>query len=574
MTRCSPWARLSGARLSRVRLLSSFLVCLTAASAFPAHAERPRVYAITKARVIVAPDKIVPDGTVVLRDGLIEAAGRGVDVPPDAYVLEAAGRTVTAGFIDACSDIGQKRVETPPAQQGGPGRQQAPEQPAGTAHPIVRVRAERRVADGLVADGSGFEKHRAMGFTTALSLPADGIFRGQPAVLNLGAGAPSANLVTASAGQVVAFESGNFGQPYPTSLMGSISVIRQTLLDARRQDVWQARYASDPAGIQRPASVASLDALAGPASGRGRVFFDVPDSANVLRALSITREFALDGVVIASGLENAQHGAITALAAAGRPVILPLAYPEKPKVSDPDEALLVTTRDLERWDMAPANPAALEQAGVAFALGTCRAPSAGEFPARLRKAMERGLTAQTALAALTTNAARTLGLERTLGTLEPGKIANLVVWDGAPESGDGVFNEKAKPVHVFVDGIKHDIEQKASKGDPNARIDPRGTWSITLTIGGRAISRTWTITGHEGDYAGTAETQRGTVAFTSVKVVGNEMTVVLPGEGSRPSQEISVIVTGEEMEGSGEFPGGGPYTVKGTRTAGPEGGSL
>ena len=200
--------------------------------------------------------------------------------------------------------------------------------------------------------------------------------------------------------------------------------------------------------------------------------------------------------------------------------------------------------------------------------------AASEFPARLRKALDRGLGAQTALAALTTEPARVLGLERVLGTIEAGKIANVVVWDGAPDGERGVFDEKAKPSSVFVDGVKFDIEQKKSKGDPGAKVDPRGTWSIQLTVGGRTLTRTWTITGSSGDYAGTAETQRGVVTFSSVKLAGNEMTVVMPADGNRPSQELTVIITGEEMEGSGEFPGGTTYTVKGARTAGPEGGLL
>jgi hypothetical protein len=559
-----------------VRALPLLSIALAAALAAPAAlAERPRVYAITGARLVIAPGKSVDDGTIVLRDGLIEAAGRGVSAPPDAFVIEGKGRTVTAGLIDACSEIGVRKPEErqgPPS--GGAGRgAAASEPPAGTAHPVARVRAERRVADQLVADPGVFEKHRAMGFTTVLSVPPDGIFRGQAAVLNLQEGPVSSSLLLESAGQVVAFERGNFGGAAPYSLMGTIAIIRQTLLDARRQDEWQVRYAADPSGMQRPDTMPALTALEGPASGKGRVFFDTGEPSNVMRALTLTHEFGLDTAVIASGRENSHHGVIEALAAAGRPVIVPLPYPEKPKVTDPDEALKVSTRDLEEWDLAPGNPAALQQAGLRFALGTCHLSSAAEFPGRLRKAMDRGLSSDTALAALTTEAARAVGLERTLGTLEAGRIANVVVWEGTDVE-KGIFAEKARPVHVFVDGIKHDVEQKKSKGDPDAKVDPRGSWSVTLSFPGREVTRTWTITGKEGEYAGTAETQRGTVSFSSVTLKGNEMTVVMPADGTRPSQEITVVITGEELEGSGDLPGGGSYSVKGTRTAGPEGGVL
>src|SRR5262245_1066826 len=90
-----------------------------------ARAERPRVYALTGARIIPAPGQVLDSGTIVLRDGLIEAVGKGIKPPADAYILDAAGKTVTAGFIDACTDIGQKKTEAPagaapPAPPGSP----------------------------------------------------------------------------------------------------------------------------------------------------------------------------------------------------------------------------------------------------------------------------------------------------------------------------------------------------------------------------------------------------------------------------------------------------------------------
>jgi hypothetical protein len=561
-----------------MRKLASLPLFLFAISATMA-AERPRVFAITGARVIAAPGQVIEGGTIILRDGLIQAVGKGIAAPPDAYTIDATGRTVTAGFIDACTDLGQKKSEGPPAP-GGPGGAPgggAPaasrETPPGPVHPISRVRPERKAVDLLVTDAAAFEKHRGMGFTSAVTMPAEGIFRGEAALIDLGAGAPAGNIVKSSAGQVLAFDHGGFGGGYPSSLMGAIATIRQTLLDAQRQAVWTARYQADPVGMPRPEYLEAFGPLEDVAAGRTPAIFDVKDAADVLRAVEIAREFSLHAMIVGSGAESVEPGSVGALKKSGFPVILPLAYPDKPKVDDPDEALNVTLDDLERYDAAPGNPARLGEAGVVFALGTCRLPSAGDFPANLRKAIGRGLTSGAALAALTTAPARFFGVEKSLGTLEPGKIANLVVFDGAPADGEGVFAEKSKPVQVFVDGVKFDIEQRKSKGDPNAKVDPRGTWSVVLTFGSRTVNRTWTIKGKTGDYTGTAETQAGVVDFVSVKLAGNEMTVVLPAQGSRPSQEVVVVIEGESFEGSGESGGGMSFSVKASRTAGPEGGA-
>ncbi|HET9480569.1 MAG TPA: amidohydrolase family protein, partial [Candidatus Polarisedimenticolia bacterium] len=482
---------MSHARAGIILFAAGVLIAAIGAESGPAHSGPPGIYAITGARLIARPGAVVEDATIVIRDGLIEAAGRGVTAPADAFVIEAAGRTVTAGFIDACTDIGQKKAEAP-AESGSP-RPGPRETPPGPVHPIARVRAERRAIDALIADDAAFDKHRALAFTSALTLPQGGVFRGQAALINLGGGPPSRNIVTAQAGQVIAFERGGFGQGYPTSLMGAIATVRQTLLDARRHELWRTRYASDPAGLPRPDHVAAFEALGPSASGGSRVIFDVTESADTARALAVAAEFRLDAILIGSGFEHIERGALAELRASGHPAILPLAFPEKPKVDDPDAALGVSLRELERWDQAPAAPARFVEAGVPIALGTCRLSTAAEFPARLRKAIGRGLSPDAALAALTSEPARMLGVDRIVGTVEAGKIANLVVFDGVPVGGEGIFSEKAKPVHVFVDGVKHDIEQKKSKGDPNARVDPRGTWSVTFSFGSRDVTRVWTI---------------------------------------------------------------------------------
>ncbi len=557
----------------RILLLSAGLVSIAAFDS-PVRAERPRVYAITGARVIVAPGRTIDNGTVVLRDGLIESAGGAAAAPADAFVIDATGMTVTAGFIDACTDIAQKKAEGPGEGARGGFRAGPPPAPPGPVHPIARVHPEDRVVDTLVTDARAFEKHRAMGFTTALTLPSSGIFRGEAALIELGDGPVPDNILKAEAGQVLAFEHGGFGEGYPTSLMGSIAAVRQAILDTRRQTLWESRYAANPSGMQRPEGFAAFDALEATAGGDELAIFDVPESENVARALELSSELSLDSLIIGSGLESTRLGLVAALAQSHRPIILPLAYPEKPKVENPDEALDTSLEDLEAWDAAPGNPEALHEAGVPFAFGTCRLSGANEFPERLRKAIDRGLTADAALAALTVQPARFLGVDGTLGTIEPGKIANVVVFDGAPSDGAGVFDKKSAARYVFVDGIKYDIEKKKSKGDPNARVDPRGSWSVTFTIGSRTINRAWTIAGTEGAWSGTAETQSGTVSFTSVKLAGNEMTVVLPASGDRPSQEIVVVITGGSLEGEGEFPGGMSYSVKGSRTSGPDGGAL
>jgi len=551
----------------RRALLGGFLLALGAVlAAAPALAERPRVYAITGARVVVAPGQVIEGGTVILRDGLIEAVGADVKIPPDAVMVDGKGKTVHAGFIDACSDVGLRKTDGPPSAGpgGGGGRPGAgpPQPPPGAVHPVSRIRPERRVLDMLGPSEKDLEKHRGMGFTAALTVPPEGIFRGTSALITLGDGPVPGSVVRADVAQHIAFESGSFGGGYPSSLMGAIAAIRQGLEDARRHEVWQARYDADPRGMKRPDALAAYAPLSQAAAGKISVVFDAETPANVLRALSLSKEYGLDAIVVASG---ADYEVLDQIKAYGRPFIVPMAFPDKPEVDDPDEALEESTQTLERYLGARANPGRLAAAGVPFAIGTCRLKNLADFPSNLRKVIEAGLAPDAALAALTTVPARLFGVERSMGTLEAGKAANVVVEDG------DLFGEKTKSVRVYVDGTEYAVEEKKPKGDPNARVDPRGTWSVVFTVMGRPVTRMWTITGKEGAYEGTAETREGTVAFSSIKLAGNEMTVVIPSSRGGSPTEITVIITGETFEGSGEFAGGQSFEVKGTRTAGPSG---
>jgi hypothetical protein len=449
------------------------LVLILAAAAVPlasdAVAARPYVYAITNAKILTEPGKILDRGTLVMRDGLIEAVGEDVKAPPDAVVIDGTGKTVHAGFIDGCSELASggsgKGPGGPPrgeATGGSPPGARKPEK--GAFHPISRIRPEHRMMDRLVPDADEMAGYRAMGFTSALVVPEEGIFRGTSVLVTTGDGAVPGLIVRSDVAQNVAFERGRFGQGYPTSLMGAIAAVRQGLEDARRHRIWQARYDQDPSGLKRPDSVSAWAPLARVASGEMPVIFDMESPANVLRALAVGKEYGLRAMVIGSGLEYEIAGD---LARAGVPVILPLHYPDKPKMEDKGATLDVDTRDLRRYLDARTSAAALERAGVAFALGTCHMKKPTEFTANLTKALDAGLEPEAALAALTTAPARIFGVDRSLGRLAPGMAADLVVRDKDP------FVDGSKVERVFVDGVEYPVKDK-KPGDGGKREGRKG----------------------------------------------------------------------------------------------------
>jgi hypothetical protein len=137
------------------------------------------------------------------------------------------------------------------------------------------------------------------------------------------------------------------------------------------------------------------------------------------------------------------------------PLVIPLDFPDAPDVDNPELALNASLAELRHWYLAPTSPGQLSGAGVRFAITTDGLSSLNEFLPNLRIAVARGLSADDALAALTTTPADWLGIDRTHGTIEAGKVANLVVTEG------DLFTEEATVRDVWVQGKVYGVTRPA-----------------------------------------------------------------------------------------------------------------
>lgn len=447
----------------------------------------PRWHALTEVRLVLAPGQVVERGTLVMKDGLIVAAGAGVVPPAGARVWPLAGRTVYAGFIDLASSYGVPEALKPPAAarpQWGPGSDLPPPRGArAEPRPLTQraaasasrfLRAEQDLSQQFESQPEAARALRELGFGAVLATPQAGVWRGQGALLSTGAGAEGrAALITPRAAQHLAFEvnRGSDGV-WPTSLMGAIAMARQALLDARWQRQAQAQSGT---GAERVEPNATLAALAPVLDARQPVFFAAEEEQDGARLAKLRDEFGLRVVLQGRG---AEYRRVQQLAAAKLPVIVPLDFPPAPDLSDPDAALDVPLAALQHWEQAPSNAALLHAAGVPLAITAAGLRDARrEFWPRLRQAVQRGLPAEAALAALSTAPAAWLGESARLGTLAPGRIANVVV-----AQGDLFRDEDAQVELVFVDG-------RPAATEAFERSDPRGRWAAgdeTWVIGGSA----------------------------------------------------------------------------------------
>ncbi|UCG60066.1 MAG: amidohydrolase family protein [Phycisphaerales bacterium] len=418
----------------------------------------PRVHALVNARIIQSPEKTIERGRIVVRDGLVESVGPKIAAPADARLWDMDGMTIYPGLLDVYCHLGL------PAGSEGTNSAEATH---GPKHWNSNVRPEDSALTQYNPDSKGLEKLRGLGFTAALIVPREGIFRGTSALVSLGDGKPSQELLRDRVAQHVGFgRARNSESSYPRSLMGAIALLRQTFLDAQWYEQAQEVFRSKPEGKAPPEANAALDALEDAIDRRQPVVFEVVDDLGFFRAAKLIDEFGLKGWIRGSGYEYRQLDRIKQSAL---PVILPLHFPEAPKVDTLEDALDVGMVELSHWESAPENPKRLCEAGVCFALTTAELKEPKEFYSKLREAVRRGLAPDKALAALTTVPAAWLGVDSMLGSIEAGKLADLVVTDG------DLFADKTTIYETWVRGKRFEIKKKRE-------LDIRGHWDIALDL--------------------------------------------------------------------------------------------
>ena len=508
-------------------LLLACVAALMTAAMFVARSgsAQGEAFAIRGGTVVTVTGATIPKGTVVIRKGLIESVGADAAIPGDARVIDATGMTVYPGLIDAHSAYGL-RPETP---AGGQGRGAA----APTGDPIQMIMAqmsappssagllpEVTVVDQLQVAETTFDQQRAAGITTALTAPRTGVFQGQSAIINLGTDAAEKLILKAPVSLNVGLGSGRGfggGGGYPGSAMGVLAFLRQSLLDAQHyREEWN-RYNKNPRGLARPQVNKSLAALQPVINGQMPVVFSVSSVREMERAVSMAEEFGLKYMLSGAtqSYQNADY-----LKSKGATVLLSLSFPQKPAgLEDPESESLRTLR--ERAE-APKAAAALHKAGVRFAFtsGTLARPA--DFVANAVRAVEAGLPKEEALKAMTIYPAQLFGLAEQLGSIEKGKLANLIV-----TSGD-ILAKDTKVKHVFVDGKHFEIkaaEPPQRPGGPMAGGGGRGpgggraagaSSSGDAGAGAGLAAGSWTLTvaSPRGEMKMTANLQQNGEAIT------------------------------------------------------------
>ncbi len=459
-------------RLFVVSLLVVGVCAIVALSFSPASlaqggpVNEPRFFAIKGARIVPVSGAPIENGTVVVADGIIKAVGADATIPPEAAVIDGKGLAVYPGLIDAGTSVGLPAAEAP---QMGParGRRAARPMPSKLSMgPQDRPSTTpwNVAANDLNPDDPRIENWRNAGFTTALVEPEGGIFPGQGSIIDFGNERAGNMVVKPRATLDLSFEPTGGFFSFPGSLMGVIAYVRQVFIDTRWYQDAEAVYNAHHEGVERPPYDRTEVVIGQALKDNELVLLPANEKLRIYRAIRLANEWQIHAAMY-GGQEG--YEMTSEIAQSKLPVFVNVNWPTMPKDADTDN---ITLRELRLWDRAPSTPAALSKAGVLYAFYSGGIKNPKEILKNVKKAIDKGLSPDDALRAMTTNPAEILGVNDRLGSIEPGKIANLVVTDG------DLFGEKTKIKDVFVDGMRYQIhEETPPPGRPNHSGRPTTT---------------------------------------------------------------------------------------------------
>ena len=485
-------------------------------------------YAFTNATIVKDATTSISNATMIVRDGKIVAVGAALTIPADALIVDCKGKFIYPSFIDLYADYG---MPVPQRAQGG-FNFNAPAQLSSNQKGAYgwnqAIRTDVQGAQIFTADNVKAKALRESGFGAALTHQRDGIARGTGVFVTLADAKENKTIIKEKAAAHYSFSKGSSTQSYPSSIMGSISLLRQTYLDAQ----W---YKNNPL-----AEGVNLTLKYWNEQQNLPQIFEANDKWAVVRADKIGDEFGVQFIMKAGGNE---YQRMTDMNGTKATFILPLNYPAAMDIEDPHDARFVSLTDMKHWEMAPANAAMFEKAGINFVLTTSDLRDPRQFLTNLRKAMEYGLSESKAMDALTKAPATVLGVYDVVGSLDAGKLANFLITSGP------IFSEKTTIYQNWIQGEKYSVKDELWN-------DVKGVYNLTVNTPGGAKTFTLDVKNSTTATVIGKDTLTGRFTFD-----GKQVRLNFPeAKGSRNNIRLSGIANDNLWSGVGDDVNGSRFT--------------
>jgi imidazolonepropionase-like amidohydrolase len=388
---------------------------------------RAGTFAILNARIVTVSGAVIENGTVLIRDGKIAAVGASVSVPGNAEKIDGKGLSVYPGMIDAGTNMGLAEI---------PLGANATVDLAETGD----MNANSKAITGINPHSSHINVTRVNGITTVLSYPAGGVISGQAAVINLWGATQSDMAVVPTFGLVINFPRiatfGGFGQPqleFGEAVKRRdqrLEELKKLFKDAESYGRVRDAYGKDKT-LPAPQTDLKLEALVPYVRGEKPVIFTAERERDVRGVIKFVEETKVKGIII--GGQEAWKAA-DGLKRNNIAVIYTNIYN-------------LPVRDDDAYDYLFEAPAKLQQAGVRFAISTGNdGAEVRDLPYHAGLAGAYGLSKDEALKSVTLYPAQILGIADRFGSIEQGKVANIVVTDG------DLLEPRTNIKYLFING--------------------------------------------------------------------------------------------------------------------------
>ncbi|MHA4893917.1 amidohydrolase family protein [Pedobacter sp. PWIIR3] len=405
---------------------------------------RQGLFAFINANIVVSVNQTIKNGTLLVKGQTIQSAGTGTTIPKGYVVIDLKGKFIYPSLVDAFTSYGLPSTAPVLARGFGGGARQSifTSTKKGAYGWNEAIRPETQVSAIFTADTKQAEELRKVGFGSVNAINRDGIARGTSAAVTLSDEKENSTMLNAKASANYSFNKGTSQNDYPTSLMGSIALLRQTYYDAQWYGKQKEEYNISLAEFNTQQNIPQL--------------FEVDGWQNVLRADKIGKEFSKQYIIKSGGDE---YQRIDAIKATGASLIVPINFAKAYEVEDSIEARNITLAQMKAWELAPTNPAVLEKAGIKFSLTAFGLDNVKDFWTNIRAAIENGLTEKQALLSITEIPAGMIGISDKVGTLEKGKLANFLI------TSDSLFKKTNVIEENWVQGKRFILVKKDASGN-------------------------------------------------------------------------------------------------------------
>ncbi len=391
-------------------------------------------FAIKNARIVTVSGAVIENGTVVIKNGKILAVGATAAIPGGAEIIDGKGLSVYPGMIDAATNLGLVEIG-----QGAPGTDDLEE--------VGDNNANERAITAVNPYSAFVSVSRNNGITTVLTKPGSGVISGQSSVINLIGSTGPEMAISANNALIINFPrvsagGGRFGGGFGAPALDfnelikrrdtQVDELKKTFKDAleyaRQQDV----YAKDKS-VPKPKSDLKMAAMVPFVRGEKPIIFTAERERDIKAVVKFAEDTKTKAIIL-GGQESWKTADL--LKEKNVPVIYTNIYD-------------VPTRDDDPYDEFFEAAGKLQKAGVQFCIATnSETAVVRDLPYQAGIASAFGLPKAEALKAVTLYPAQILGVADKIGSIEVGKVANIVVTNG------DMLEPTTKILHLFINGRK------------------------------------------------------------------------------------------------------------------------